>query len=333
MILETSLASGIRVTAQMQAYDAVCKRLLAEKSILSWILQACVTEFRHTAVSEIAGRCIEEPPQIGAEPVHPDEKPPSRIRGDTTEDSSVTEGVVTYDIRFRAAVPQKDSSLELIVDVEAQDDFYPGYPLLCRGIYYCCRLVSSQYGTEFQHSEYGKIKKVYSIWICQNPPKGQQNTVTLYSLQEKNLAGTVKANLAHYDRIALVFIGLGDAEQTDQPVLRLLDLLLDPEASAEYKKKILEEEFQIPMAEHLEEEVNSMCNLSIGVARKGYQQGMEQGIERGIEQGIGQGMEKEKLSNLRSLMKKLHLTPEAAMDLLDIPVQEQARYAAKLREF
>ena len=87
------------------------------------------------------------------------------------------------------------------------------------------------------------------------------------------------------------------------------------------------------MAEHLEEEVNSMCNLSIGVARKGYQQGMEQGIERGIEQGIGQGMEKEKLSNLRSLMKKLHLTPEAAMDLLDIPVQEQARYAAKLREF
>ena len=55
--------------------------------------------------------------------------------------------------------------------MEAQNQFYPGYPLIKRGIYYCCRMVSSQYGTVFTSSHYEKIKKVYSIWICTNPPE------------------------------------------------------------------------------------------------------------------------------------------------------------------
>ena len=56
--------------------------------------------------------------------------------------------------------------IALIINVEAQNDFYPGYPLIKRGIYYCCRMISSQYGREFTGPHYEKIKKVYSIWIC-----------------------------------------------------------------------------------------------------------------------------------------------------------------------
>ena len=51
---------------------------------------------------------------------------------------------------------------------------------------------------------------------------------------------------------------------------------------AEEKKKILEEEYHIPMREELERSVISMCNLADGIEQKG----IEQGIERGIEQGI-----------------------------------------------
>ncbi len=54
--------------------------------------------------------------------------------------------------------------IRLIINIEAQNDFYPGYPLIKRGIYYCSRMISAQYGTEFKNSHYENIKKVYSIW-------------------------------------------------------------------------------------------------------------------------------------------------------------------------
>ena len=37
------------------------------------------------------------------------------------------------------------------------------YELINRMIYYICRMVSSQKGTEFIHSDYDNLKKVYSI--------------------------------------------------------------------------------------------------------------------------------------------------------------------------
>ena len=54
-----------------------------------------------------------------------------------------------------------------------------------RNLYYCCRLVSAQYGTEFTNSHYEKIKKVYSIFICMNPPNYRKNTINQYSIQEE----------------------------------------------------------------------------------------------------------------------------------------------------
>ena len=55
-----------------------------------------------------------------------------------------TSGTVTYDIRFRAIVPDSEEQIALIIHVEAQNDFYPGYPLIKRGIYYCCLLYASR---------------------------------------------------------------------------------------------------------------------------------------------------------------------------------------------
>ena len=46
-------------------------------------------------------------------------------------------------------------------------------------------VVSSQYGTEFTNSHYEKIKKVYSIFICMNPPNYRKSTINQYSIQEE----------------------------------------------------------------------------------------------------------------------------------------------------
>ena len=40
---------------------------------------------------------------------------------------------------------------------------YPGYPIIKRALYYCSRMISFQYGSEFTEAHYEKIRKVYSI--------------------------------------------------------------------------------------------------------------------------------------------------------------------------
>ena len=69
---------------------------------------------------------------------------------------------------------------------------YNEYPIIKRGIYYCARMISSQYGTVFAGAHYEKIQKVYSVWICMNPPARRKNTITEYSLNEKNIVGAVE---------------------------------------------------------------------------------------------------------------------------------------------
>lgn len=46
-----------------------------------------------------------------------------QIIGLNTEDSTINEGTVTYDIRFRAIVPGTGEKISLIINIEAQNDF------------------------------------------------------------------------------------------------------------------------------------------------------------------------------------------------------------------
>lgn len=272
---KTTLAQGIDIAEQKAQYDAACKRVLAEKIILAWIMKHTMKEYVSYDVREIAERFILGEPIVAGVSVLPDETNAPRIAGVGVEDTSVTEGTVTYDILFRAIVPCSDEVVQMIINVEAQNDFYPGYPIVKRGIYYCARMISSQYGTIFTKSHYEKIQKVYSVWICMNPPKGRSNTITEYSVEERNHIGNVKEDEEHYDLISAVMICLGsDEDGTENELLRLLDVLLSSEKKAKEKKEILEKEFHIPMTERIEEEVEHMCNLSDGVENKGIQQGI-----------------------------------------------------------
>ena len=110
------------------------------------------------------------------------------ITGSNTEDTGLKEQSIYYDIRFNVRVPTYGgrTSIQMIINIEAQLDTYPGYPIEKRAIYYCCRLISAQYGTVFHKSEYGKMCKVYSIWICADPAKKTQK------YDQKNPSGTVR---------------------------------------------------------------------------------------------------------------------------------------------
>ena len=317
---ETLAAQAIETVGTDPRYDESVKRLLANKSILAVILKECVPEFKHCTTREIAEQYIEGEPQIGEVGIAPDETNRSGevIHGLNTEDSTLTEG----SIRFYASAPGEDGLLGLIINLEAQNRFNPGYPLLKRAIYYCSRMISAQYGAEFTKSEYGNIKKVYSIWICSNPPKDRRNTITQYSIREEQIVGEAKEEVKNYDLMSAVMICLG--EETDRNysgLLKFLEVLLSDEKTAAAKKTILQNEFNVPMTQTLETEVYQMCNLSQGAIEKGIQKGMQQGIQ----QGIGQGREEERIASVRNLMQNLHMTAEDAMKVLNIPQEDRDR--------
>ena len=303
---ETTAAQGLHVTDDSAGYDAACKRVLSEKAILARIMKSCLEEYKDCDVGDIAEKYIEGQPQVSAVPVLPDEGG-TVISGMDTEDKSVREGTVTYDIRFRAIVPGSEEEISLIINVEAQNDFYPGYPLVRRGIYYCCRMISSQHGREFIGSHYEKIKKVYSIWICMNPPKSRRNTITRYRLVEERLVGEAAESVRNYDLLSIVMLCLGgpDGENYDG-VLRMLDVLLSHETSEAEKRRILRDDYDIQMTQTMEREVSVMCNLSRGVE------------EKGVVKGI--------LASIKNLVKNMGVSVEQAMSVLEIPEAERQKY-------
>lgn len=154
MKVENILANNISLTEESAKLDASCKKLLANKIILAWIMKNCMEEYSEFDVSEIAEKYIEGSPQIANVAVHQDEAGTELITGMGTESNSVQEGKITYDIRFWAIHPRSGEMIRLIINIEAQNDFYPGYPLVKRGIYYGSRMISAQYGTEFTELDY-----------------------------------------------------------------------------------------------------------------------------------------------------------------------------------
>ncbi len=238
----------------------------------------------------------------------------SRIRSRNNEDSSVDEGTVFFDIRFDAITPEMLSLVLMYINVEAKNDFWPGYPIVKRGTYYGCRMVYSQYGTEFTGSEYEKIKKVYSIWICLSPPKKYENSIAVYHTVEDVVTGNMHEPEENYDIVHMVMVCLGKPENTPNNLLKLLDVLLVSDCTPDEKCKTLEADFDIPMTAKLKKEVSDMGNPGDFVEA------------RGIEKGIKQGEENGKLQSLQNLMASMKWTVQQAMDALQIPDVERSKY-------
>lgn len=163
-------------------------------------------------------------------------------------------------------------------------------------------------------------KKVASIWVCMCPPKGRENTITSYSITEKNLVGTVEEPVENYDLMTAVMICLGGSSNRSKPdVLRLLDVLFSSETEADEKRHILQQDFDIPMTQTLERTVDVMCNLSKGV--------WEKGMEAGRKEGAAQTM----LNSIKNLMETLGLTIDQAMSALKVPDADQPKYLEALK--
>lgn len=283
-------------------YDAVVKQLLSDKQFLSRILKRFTDEFKDIPVEDIENKYIE--PDIIPSSVEIS-KNRSNVEGIGTDDNSLNEGNMRYDILFKAYYPgDKDKLIGLYINIEAQNAYYKGYEIETRGIYYAARRFSSQLTRIDNNSDYSSLWKVYSIWICMgNIPDKEANTATLYRFGKNDIIGTVNKPKECYDLLNVVILRLNDRIECDDTVMEMLRTLCSNLIEPAAKLKRLES-LGINVDGNIEKGVNSMCNLSDLVETRALEKGVAQGVIEGEDNAYM------KLRKLSELLKEKGKTDE-----------------------
>ena len=320
MEVATSLARGVKSVEPLDAaYDAACKRMLSEKVVLSRILHDWVDGFDSVTPEEIERTCFEGNARIGEEPVERDEHASyERVRQLNVEDSTVGEGENSFDVRFTARNPGADSNeVSLVeVDVEAQNQFDPKYPITKRGTYYAGRMLSMQGSDVVAQSHYERLRKVISVWVCVKVPKNKAKTVTRFSLEQRNLEGGAVFNRRSYDLVDVIVVCLGEEAESTRGTLGLLGTLFARDMSVSDKLARLRDEFGIALTREQEGLVEDMCNLSVGVREAGRKEGRKEGRREGRLDALA--------AAVRDLKESLSLTEDEAFDALRVPEEDRA---------
>ena len=238
---------------------------------------------------------------------------PRRIAGDNTEYKTLTEGMTVFDIRFIAYAPTTGEPIKLIVNIEAQKKHNPGYSLIRRATFHGCRLISSQYGVEFEEPDFDSIKKVVSIWLCMTSPAHEDSGITEYSFMEKNLVGKINNEEQEYDLIQTVMVYIGSsAENIENELLKLLHLIFRARMKAAEKAEQLKSDFDVILDNSMAKELNIMCNLSEGIAEEAREEG--------------------KIEMVLNYIRKKKISIDAALEDLDVPDAKRPQYTARLQQ-
>ena len=286
--MQTSIAASIADDPQRRQLDHQCKVVLSHKAILARILKHTVSEVAGMDTEEIIA-AIEGEPLLEETPV-PDTS--EKIAGSNTESVSLSEGSIYYDVRFYIVLDE-EGRMKILFDMEAQKDYYPGYKIVTRGIVYCARMISAQIGQEFDLEHYDDLKKVYSIWICFNPPAYIGNAISRYTMGKEDLLPGIPDEKRAYDKLEIVQICLReDLDQKDDELIRMLNILFSSRKSKEEIKRELEEDYGITMDDGYGREIDTMCNLSYMFEERGMKRGMERGMKTGMERGMKTGLER-----------------------------------------
>jgi len=280
-VTKTHLAHSIEKTVHESQYDVSVKAILSDKQVLARIAKNRIEEFRDYDIPTIM-ECIEGEPEISKHRVYPGKSRMQAIEGMNSESKEVDEGELTFDIRFYMVTKDK-VQIKVIVNIEAQKKYYPGYHFEPRAVSYCARMLSEQVDREFTTDDYDGLKKVYSIWIFFDAPEKDSDTITEYSLEKKDVYGKSVIG-GKYDYLSISFIRLskGNMEDSKNKLIHMLSTLFSETLDAEAKKKILVQEHQMQMTRKLEGGISLMCNVGEGLVERAIERGLQQGLQQGI---------------------------------------------------
>ena len=284
-------------------YDAGMKQLMSNKEIIVPILQMTVPEFKTCSQEEIL-QCLDISSITKDDFVSdiPKIEKNLRLTREDSELSSLTEKLVRFDIRFRIKNPRLSTDeirVNLHIDMEAQKSYRPSnpsYPVLKRAVYYAARDLSSQLSSITETTDYSKLEKCYSIWICaEDIPKKLQNTLTEYSLSKKDIIGVTDEPEEDYDLLTVIVIRQGEKTE-EKGIFDYLNGIFTCDINRIGKYS------HIKWSEPFQREVSKVTGFGDMI----YERGMRAGEQKGMILG--------------ALMSGK--TPEEVSDMLNLPLEE-----------
>ena len=100
---------------------------------MSRIFQRVVPETSNLSLPEIE-KCIEKL-EIDSVCIYPGLSKYEQVQGINTESAIGDEGKVTFDVRTYIRVPKNGKLMKIIINLEGQKKFNPGYRIETRGIW------------------------------------------------------------------------------------------------------------------------------------------------------------------------------------------------------
>lgn len=296
---------GHAINNEKSYLDAGCKALLGCTAVAAFIVKNCIPEFHDMSLEEIQEYIIykkaksqmapEELAEIQAENTSPVEigchivdDLPDKLNEKNVESKSTNEGTIYYDVLFDIGMPDgKSPPSRVIVDIEAQNEFKPGYAILKRGSFYCGRMISAQKETVFRNSDYNKLQKVYSIWLCIAPDEDVRGVCNAYNMSEICLAKEHHFPKEQYDNFCIILACLQD-KQSANNMVRFFSSVFDNEMPVE-EKLDLARECGLQVTADVKEGINQMCNYSDYVEQKGIEKGRIEALSESVVKLVREG--------------------------------------------
>ena len=173
----------------------------------------------------------------------------------------------------------------VLFHLEFQNKIHLGYKIIKRGIYYVCRIVSDEKGKQFKGSDYNRLKKVFSLWLCPCAPLKYANSSVSYDLCEHLRSGSAEClskDKKAFDLLELMIIYMNQTKPPPEGTgFALLHTLLTDSLSSKKRYEILRRDYNIV----IDKEEQEMFDLIKFAKENGRKEGRKEGRNLGRKEG------------------------------------------------
>ena len=222
------------------------------------------------------------------------------------------EGLMCYDIYFYIDLPQiVQSTKRVYINIEIQNNPYTKYHLVTRSIAYSSRMISSQWGREYDSENYDGMKKVYSFWIMPQATKSKDGCINQLKIAENHLSGNYEEKIESYDKEEQLMIYLSKGHSPNNKyesydeILMPIGALLNNTLNYQEKNEVIKE-YGLD-DEEFKERMRDMCNLGEALELEARQ---EESKRKDVE-------------HVRNIIDEFHCSLEKAMDILKLTEKER----------
>ena len=155
-----------------------------------------------------------------------------------------------------------------------------------RGMYYLARRLGSQLNLATEKTDYKRLEKCYSVWICRDRiPKEERFSISFCRMHNHKNIGKTHMRKEDYDLMEPVVVRLGssDCPADKQELFPFLTALFYPHR-ADFRETV-GRYIDLETNGKLKEEVTQMTGLGMSILQEGWKKGQIAGRSEGKAEG------------------------------------------------